>query len=269
MQFKISAAAVLAYVASTIAQTTGFDSVFSPASWETISAGETFKVEWQVPDAYKGKTVSLSLIGGETQGTQVPLIDIASGISNDAGAYDWAVPADLGEAKVYGLVIKLSDDSSVFQYSNPFKIDGPAEADATTQVVVDATTTAAYGVKTVSLSTAVNEYTTVAPVKDYTTVVPVVNTVTVPCNGTAVTAVTPPPYTAPAQPTGPAVPNPYSNSTWTTSCIVPPATTNGGSYPGGATPTPAPETPVTGAGARFGAGSFAVVGGLLIAALAL
>ncbi|KAH6898497.1 Ser-Thr-rich glycosyl-phosphatidyl-inositol-anchored membrane family-domain-containing protein [Thelonectria olida] len=265
MQFKISAAAVLAYVASTIAQTTGFDSVYAPDAWETIEAGKTFKVEWQVPDAYKGKTVSLSLIGGETQGTQVPLIDIASGISNDAGAYDWAVPADLGEAKVYGLVIKLSDDASVFQYSNPFKIDGPAEAEPTTQ----ATSTAPYGVKTVSLSTAVNQYTTIAPVNDYTTVVPVVNTVTVPCNGTAVTAVTPPPYTAPAQPTGPVVPVSYSNATWTTSCIVPPATTNGGSYPGGSTPTPAPETPVTGAGARFGAGSFAVVGGLLIAALAL
>lgn len=77
MQFKISAAAVLAYVASAVAQTTGFDSVYSPASWESIPAGKTFTVEWQVPDAYKGKTVSLSLIGGETQGTQVPLLDIA------------------------------------------------------------------------------------------------------------------------------------------------------------------------------------------------
>lgn len=77
MQVKISAAVVLAYVASTIAQTTGFDSVYAPDAWETILAGKTFKVEWQVPAAYEGKFVSLSLIGGDTQGTQIPLFDIA------------------------------------------------------------------------------------------------------------------------------------------------------------------------------------------------
>lgn len=253
MQFKISAAAVLAFVASTIAQTAGFDSVYSPDAWATIPAGKTFKVEWQVPDAYKGKTVSLSLIGGETQGTQVPLLDIASGISNDAGEYDWAVPADLGAANVYGLIIKLSDDTSVFQYSNPFKIDGPAEAETTTEAAAS-TTDANYAVKTVSLTSASS-----APASDYTAVVPVVDTVTVPCN----TTTTPAPYTAPAPTSVPVVPVSYSNSTWTTNVVVP--TTQGGS----STPVATPETPVTGAGARFGAGSFAMFGGLLVAALAL
>ncbi|KAH6892863.1 Ser-Thr-rich glycosyl-phosphatidyl-inositol-anchored membrane family-domain-containing protein [Thelonectria olida] len=147
MQVKISATAVLTDVASTIAQTTGFDSICAPDAWETIPAGKTFKVEWQVPAAYKGKFVSLSLIGGKTQGTQIPLLDIASSISHDAGEYDWAVPADLGDANVYGLVIKLSDDASIFQYSNPFKVDGPA-ADTASQVVVDATATALCDIKT-------------------------------------------------------------------------------------------------------------------------
>lgn len=184
-----------------------------------------------------------------------------AGISNDAGSYSWAVPSDLGDAKVYGLVIKLSDDSSVFQYSNPFTIEA-AKADATTAVVVSATTAVDdYAVKTVSLSTATTAVDYTVPASgDYTTVVPVVNTVTVPCNSTA----TPPPYTVPAQPTGTVVPNSYSNATWTTAVYVPPASTQGSS-----SATTTPVTPVTGAGARFSAGSFAVVGGLLIAALAL
>ena len=71
----------------------------------------------------------------------------AASISHDAGEYDWAVPADLGDANVYGLVIKLSDDASIFQYSNPFKVDGPA-ADTASQVVVDATATALCDIKT-------------------------------------------------------------------------------------------------------------------------
>lgn len=77
MQFSISAAAVLAFVASAFAQTADFDAVNAPAAWEVLPAGSTFKISWQAPAKYDGETISISLIGGATQGTQVPLIDIA------------------------------------------------------------------------------------------------------------------------------------------------------------------------------------------------
>ncbi|KAH6957647.1 Ser-Thr-rich glycosyl-phosphatidyl-inositol-anchored membrane family-domain-containing protein [Ilyonectria sp. MPI-CAGE-AT-0026] len=254
MQFHISAAAVLAFVASAFAQTADFDPVNVPAAWEVIPAGSSFTIQWTAPAKYSGETISISLIGGATQGTQVPLQDIASGIDNDAGSYAWAVPASLGDAAVYGLVIKLDSDTSVFQYSNPFKIDGDAAEETTSeapaQVISTVTADSSYVLPTVSSE---------APA-DYTIVIPVVETTTVPCNST-----TPAPYAPPVATT--IIDTCHGNCTWSTA-VVPPVTTTGGAYPNSPSTTPA-ATVVTGASARFGAGSMVVVGGLVIAALAL
>ncbi|KAK7426410.1 hypothetical protein QQZ08_007165 [Neonectria magnoliae] len=265
MQFSISAAAVLAFVASAFAQTADFDAVNAPTAWEVLPAGSTFKIEWQAPPKYDGKTISISLIGGATQGTQVPLINIASGIKNEAAAYEWAIPASLGDAAVYGLVLKLESNPEIFQYSNPFKIDGDA-AVKTTKAAADATTKAPYAVptevKTISLSS--------APAVDYTKVVEVTDVTTVPCTTSVVPII---PTSVPVVPNNATTPAPYvpvtsviphGNATWSTA-VVPPATT-GPSNP--AVPTPE-TTVVTGAGARFGAGSAALVGGLLVAVFAL
>ncbi|KAK7417981.1 hypothetical protein QQX98_004283 [Neonectria punicea] len=269
MQFSISAAAVLAFVASAFAQTADFDAVNAPAAWEVLPAGSTFKISWQAPPKYDGETISISLIGGATQGTQVPLIDIASGIKNEAGAYEWAIPASLGDAAVYGLVLKLESNPEVFQYSNPFKIDGDAAVETTSKAAAaDVTTEAPYAVptdvKTISLSS--------APAADYTKVVEVTDVTTVPCTTSVVPII---PTSAPVVPNNATTPAPYvpvitsaiiphGNATWSTA-VVPPATT-GPSNP--AVPTPE-TTVVTGAGARFGAGSAALVGGLLVAVFAL
>ncbi|KAI5466201.1 Ser-Thr-rich glycosyl-phosphatidyl-inositol-anchored membrane family-domain-containing protein [Mariannaea sp. PMI_226] len=264
MQFKLSAAAVLAFVASTIAQTAGFDGVTAPAAWEKLPAGKTFKVQWDVPPAYKDKVVAISLIGGETQGTQVPLLDIASGIPNSAGQYDWAIPATLGDANVYGLVIKVANDPSIFQYSNPFKIEKSTAPPKTTggnqySVTTDA---APHVTKTVSLSSQAG----------YSVTVDVDTTVTVPCNET-VSSTTAPVYSAPSAPaSAPVIYNPYTNnSTWTT--MAPATSVPCTTAPGVPVQTPVytpPASPVVpGAGARVGAGSMAVLGGLLIAAFAL
>lgn len=77
MRFTISAAAFLAFAANVLAQNPNFDPVTKPLSQEKIAAGSTYTIEWTAPDAFKDVTVSISLIGGATQNTQVPLLDIA------------------------------------------------------------------------------------------------------------------------------------------------------------------------------------------------
>lgn len=78
MRFTLTvAAAVMAFASSVIAQTAGFIPVTVPTSNEEVDAGSDFEIQWTVPAAYADGTVSLHLIGGESQGTQVPLADIA------------------------------------------------------------------------------------------------------------------------------------------------------------------------------------------------
>ncbi|KAF4989616.1 hypothetical protein FDECE_14652 [Fusarium decemcellulare] len=110
-------------VARGIAQTPGFDAVLTPTAWQQLSAGQTFTITWSAPVKYSSQRVTISLIGGASQGSQVPIQDIATGVSNDAEAYAWTVDTTLGTANVYGLVFKLESDPSIFQYSNPFKIE--------------------------------------------------------------------------------------------------------------------------------------------------
>lgn len=75
MRFTLSA--VLALATTAFAQTADFDKVTAPTPNEEIAAGSTYEVVWSVPGPYTGD-VAISLIGGDTQGTQVPLADIAS-----------------------------------------------------------------------------------------------------------------------------------------------------------------------------------------------
>lgn len=253
MQF--SAAAVLAFVATAVAQTTGFDSVFTPASGEVVPAGSSFTIEWTAPAPYNDADdlVTIGLIGGATQNTQVPLLTVATGVKNAGGSYTWSVPADLGALAFYGLTFTLESDTSIFQYSNPFTIGASTVKETTSKAASEATSTltANSGVKTISLS---------SQPAAYTTVVPVYETTTVPCtNSTTTPAAYVPPPAAPTT-----VVSVYSNSTWSTA-VVPVVSTTQGSYPAATTPA---TTVVTGAGARFGA-SMAVVGGLVVAVLAL
>jgi hypothetical protein len=252
MRFAITAAsAVLAMAASVFAQTADFDPIFTPADGEVVNAGSTFEITWEAPAKYAAGTVSISLIGGETQKTQVPLLDIASGIANSAKTYTWSVDAALGAETVYGIVIKLESDPSIFQYSNPFTIKGssgeaPSNTDSTVYI------TSAQGIKTIHLETTAIETTTVVNTTT-TTYCPPTTTSSIKSKTTTYANSTTPITSSTVAPT--------TVITSTTVVAPPPATTPVDN-------PPATNTPEA-AAARVGAGHLALVGGLVAAFLAL
>lgn len=77
MRFAVSFAAVAAMASAVIAQTPDFDIVFTPEANEVVKAGSTFDITWEAPPQYQEGTVTISLIGGESQELQIPLMDIA------------------------------------------------------------------------------------------------------------------------------------------------------------------------------------------------
>lgn len=268
---KFSAAAVLGFVATTLAQTAGYLSVAIDSSLPRVTgvtgaqeaevkAGSTITFTWEVPAAYAGQQATVGLIGGTTNNAQVPIQTLGTVNVND-GKFTWSVPAGFGGQAVYGLTFTSTSDSGVMQYSPAFHIGAGAattSAAATSAVV----SSAPYGTKTISLSSHSAVYT--APAGGYTTVVEVSETTTVPCtNGTAPTSSAP--YYAPPKATVPVVSVPYNNATWSTA-YSPPAST-GPSSPYSPVNTPA-TTPVTGAGARFAA-PVAAVAGIFVAVFVL
>ncbi|KAI3527295.1 hypothetical protein CPAR01_02772 [Colletotrichum paranaense] len=247
MQFKISAAAFLAFAASALAQNANFDPVTKPTPNEKINAGTSYTIEWTAPDAFKDVTVSISLIGGATQNTQIPLQDIASGIPNSAGKYTWTIPSTLGKDAFYGLVVKSESNPTVdFQYSNPFHIiAGEGSASGTTTVVSSSPTA------TVTLSAASVSVTPTASASASASA-SVTKSESVIVNSTAALSTT-------------AVPTPATLSApaSTITSVTRPATNSTG------TATRSAIATVTGvaAGAQATAGVFAVLGGLAVAAL--
>jgi len=123
MRFAVSAAALLAFASSALAQTPNFDPITSPTKDEDVKAGSTFDIVWQPSSSYSG-TVTLGLLGGSSPSTLSDVGTIASGVDNSAGNYSWAVSSTLGTASTYGIQITLDSDKTVFQYSFPFQITG-------------------------------------------------------------------------------------------------------------------------------------------------
>ena len=80
-----------------------------------------------------------------------------AGVKNSALKYDWAVAPTLGDKALYGLVFTSEQDSKIFQFSNPFHIAAATNNASTTTV------TTAVGTKTVSLSLAPTDSTTLPP----------------------------------------------------------------------------------------------------------
>ncbi|KAF5689738.1 cell wall beta-glucan synthesis [Fusarium circinatum] len=124
---------IYSFIAVVIAQTSDFAVIFSPTAWQEVNTGDLLNVGWNVPGKYAGQKVDISLVGGASQGTQVPIMNIASGIDIDADRYDWRVDPSLGADSVYGLQMKLQSDPSIFQYSNPFKILAKPHTTTSTQ----------------------------------------------------------------------------------------------------------------------------------------
>ncbi|KAL3306583.1 Cell wall beta-glucan synthesis [Colletotrichum asianum] len=250
MRFTISAAAFLAFAANVLAQNPNFDPVTKPLSQENIAAGSTYTIEWTAPDAFKDVTVSISLIGGATQNTQVPLLDIASGVANSAGKYSWTIPSTLGKDAFYGLVIKSESNAADFQYSNPFHITASDSSSGTTTLVSSAgTATVTLSAASVSATPSASASASVSAAASASSSAPVViaNTST----ALSTTAVPTPVNSAPAT-------------------VVTSVTKPAGNGTSTATKTPsttlATVTGVAG-GAQATAGVFAVLGGLAVAAL--
>lgn len=76
MRFSVTAA-LLAYVGSALAQNPDFNPVYRPESGEELVAGTTVTIEWTTPEEYADVTISIALIGGKTQNTQVHIVDVA------------------------------------------------------------------------------------------------------------------------------------------------------------------------------------------------
>ena len=98
----------------------------------------------------------------------------AAGVVNSAGSFSWAVDSTLGDDAVYGLVIALTSNSKIFQYSFPFQIKatgGKTSSAYPTTGSATKTITTSYGVKTITLkSTTVpctNTTTTTKPMTTY------------------------------------------------------------------------------------------------------
>ncbi|KAI9171327.1 hypothetical protein HJFPF1_00809 [Paramyrothecium foliicola] len=243
MRFTISATAILAMAMSAFAQTADFNPVYTPEMNAVVEAGSTFKITWEAPAKYAEGTISISLIGGATQGTQVPLQQIAAGIPNSAETYSWAVDATLGKDAVYGLVVRYESNPEIFQYSNPFSIkpaaEVPAESTSSAAELPATTVTTQHGAVTVTLSSCT------------TSTTPVVTPTSAPVvSSTPVHTFT----SAPAHNTTFSTVKPVVPSTSAT-VVVPPVASP---------PAPAPpaETPISGAG-RVVSGGLVIVGGVM------
>ena len=74
---RFSAAAVLAFAASTLAQAPDFDPIYTPKKDEIVAAGSALTLTWDAPAKYASGTISIELIGGATQNTQQHIANIA------------------------------------------------------------------------------------------------------------------------------------------------------------------------------------------------
>lgn len=222
---RFSIAAVLAFAASTLAQTADFDPIYSPKQDETIAAGSTYTITWDAPAKYADGTISISLIGGPTQPTQQQIANIASGVKNSAKTYTWTVDAALGTEKVYGLVFKLESNPKIFQYSNPFHIKASENKPTGSGTL---TLTKSHGTKTIILSTtSTPSSTTVAPTTTATsssTVIETTSSIKTKHYNTTISATTLVKSTSSESAPTIVVPTTSSPATTTTPVVVPTAT---------------------------------------------
>ncbi|GAB1310159.1 hypothetical protein MFIFM68171_00369 [Madurella fahalii] len=119
MQFTL--ATVLALANAALAQVAGFHAITQPAEGEQVPAGSTYEIVWQPNADYPG-TIVIGLLGGATPATLSVVDTIAAGVDGSTGSYSWTVDEALGDLDTYGIMITLEDDVSVFQYGFPFQI---------------------------------------------------------------------------------------------------------------------------------------------------
>ncbi|KAL9945325.1 hypothetical protein D7B24_008789 [Verticillium nonalfalfae] len=255
MRFATAAvAALVAFVSSAVAQNPDFNPVNKPSPNEQIPAGSTYKIEWTAPAKFAGVTIKIALIGGETQQTQVPLLDIASGIPNSALSYEWKVPADIGGKKFYGLVLTSEANAADWQFSNPFVITAGSGSGSGSKAP-----TYGAGSSTVVVTTSVGTAIVTLSAVPTTSVAAVETTTSCPETTTTVAVKPTTSVVVPKNTTSAAVPVPTTHTT----LVVASTTTPVIVQPTESAPVTVPQN---GAG-QAKAGVFAVLGGVALAAL--
>jgi hypothetical protein len=137
MRFSITA--VFAFATAVMAQTEGFNVITKPVKGEQVPAGSTYEIVWQPSAAHPGE-ITIGLLGGASPQTLSVVDTIATAVDGEAGTYSWSVPSTLGDLETYGIMITLESDESVFQYGFPFQIT-PDESGSSSSAEATATAT--------------------------------------------------------------------------------------------------------------------------------
>ncbi|KAI4869254.1 Ser-Thr-rich glycosyl-phosphatidyl-inositol-anchored membrane family-domain-containing protein [Hypoxylon rubiginosum] len=116
-------ASALAFAASVFGQTEGYAVMTSPTKGSSVPSGKTFTIEWEA-GKFTGPA-TISLLGGDSPTTLVPGATLGS-VDVTAGSFAWDVDCSLGKEKTYGIKITSTSDAGTFQYSFPFAIAGPS-----------------------------------------------------------------------------------------------------------------------------------------------
>ncbi|KAI0890485.1 Ser-Thr-rich glycosyl-phosphatidyl-inositol-anchored membrane family-domain-containing protein [Annulohypoxylon maeteangense] len=256
-------ASALAFAASAFAQTAGYAVMTSPAEGTKVASGKAFTIKWDA-GKYTGQA-TVSLLGGATPSTLTPG-PVLTTVDVTAGTFTWDVDCSLGTDKTYGIKIASVADASIFQYSFPFSIEGPScgtestsrSASTTAGGYPTAGSSSSSVVSSSKSSTAGYPTTSVSSAPSYPTATSVSSAVT---NSTSSAVV--PTYSASTivTPSG----NLSVSASYPATTIVTSAT---GVTPSATATTSGPAV-VTGAAAANAAGSFALIGGVAFAVLAM
>ncbi|PSR97506.1 Ser-Thr-rich glycosyl-phosphatidyl-inositol-anchored membrane family-domain-containing protein [Coniella lustricola] len=253
MKFAFSAAAVLAFIGCAFAQATeGFDAITSPTNQEVLNAGNTYSITWDPTSSYNGQTVSIILLEGATQGTLVLGPTIAAGIDSAVGNFSWTVDSSVVGSALYGLKLQLDSNTSIFQYSFPFQIQG-----STTVSTAQTSTSTTATTSSVSISAITSSLVPTTGVSSVTTQVTTTSSLPATTSTGRVSSATGDASTL----TTVNKPSATGGASALTTVSKPSAT---GSAAASATPTY-----VTAGAAKYAAGSFAALGGVMAAVLAL
>lgn len=137
MRFSITA--LFAFATAVMAQTEGFNVITKPVKGEQVPAGSTYEIVWQPSAAHPGE-ITIGLLGGASPQTLSVVDTIAKGVDGEDGSYSWSVPSSLGDLETYGIMITLESDATVFQYGFPFQIV-PDESGSSSSAEATATAT--------------------------------------------------------------------------------------------------------------------------------
>jgi hypothetical protein len=149
MRFSITA--LFAFAAAVVAQnpTEGFDVITKPTQGEKVPAGSTYDIVWQPSAAHPG-SITIGLLGGASPQTLTVVDTIAKGVDASTGTYSWSVPSTLGKLATYGIIITLESDTKIFQYGFPFKIVGGTSSSTSTGTASGSATATASETETAS-----------------------------------------------------------------------------------------------------------------------